>query len=431
MLPILGASGGRGKRGLAQSSEPTYLVASMPTLADIHAARDRIRGGIVLTPCTPALAFADVVPGRLCVKLENLQRTGSFKDRGSLNRLLALSPEERRRGVVTASAGNHAQAVAYHCQRLGIPATVVMPEGTPLIKLSNARRYGARIVLSGATISDAMVEARRLEAEERLTMVHAFDDDLVIAGQGTVGLELLEQVPDLTCVVVPIGGGGLISGMAVALKESRPDIRVIGVEAEAAASALLSRKAHRIVHIETAETIADGIAVKRIGERTFPLIERYVDDIVAVSEREIATAVYLLIERQKVVAEGAGAVPLAALLTGKVRTSPNDVTVMVLSGGNIDVNIIERIIDRGLVGEGRLAHLMVKVRDRPGELARLTAIVAECGANVLEIGHRRAFADISVADVEIVMHLETRGRDHVEEIIQRLEAEGLRVEEDI
>src|SRR5690606_21822386 len=190
-------------------------------------------------------------------------------------------------------------------------------EGTPLIKLSNARRYGARIVLSGATISDAMVEARRLEAEERLTMVHAFDDDLVIAGQGTVGLELLEQVPDLTCVVVPIGGGGLISGMAVALKESRPDIRVIGVEAEAAASALLARKAHRIVPIETAETIADGIAVKRIGERTFPLIERYVDDIVAVSEREITTAVYLLIERQKVVAEGAGAVSLAALLTGR------------------------------------------------------------------------------------------------------------------
>jgi threonine dehydratase len=276
-----------------------------------------------------------------------------------------------------------------------------------------------------------MTEVRRLEQEERLTVVHAFDDDRVIAGQGTIGLELSEQVPDITIVVVPIGGGGLISGIALALKGSLPNVRVIGVEAEAAASALASRKAGRVVHIETAETIADGIATKQIGERTFPLIERLVDDIITVSEEEIALAVHTLLERQKLMAEGAGAAPLAALLSGRIRLNANDVTVMVLSGGNIDVNIVSRIIDRGLVRDGRLARLMVKVRDRPGMLARLTDRVARTGANVLEIAHRRAFADIRVGDVEIVMHLETRGKEHVDEIIGLFRGEGLEVEEDI
>ena len=403
----------------------------MPTLADIQAARDRIQSGIVVTPCVAALAFNDVVPCRFHLKLENLQRTGSFKDRGALNRLLDLSNEQKEHGVVTASAGNHAQAVAYHCGRLGIPAAVVMPEATPLIKISNTRRYGAQITLAGATLSDSMVEAKRVELEEHYTMVHPFDDDRVIAGQGTVALELLEQVPELTLVVVPIGGGGLISGIATALKELRPRIRVIGVEAAAAASALASHQAGHVVHIETAETIADGIAVKRIGDRTFPIIEQYVDDIVTVTEEQIAAAIHLLIERQKLVAEGAGAVTLAALLAGKIRVQAADVAALVVSGGNVDVNIIQRLIDRGLVREGRMAHLMVKMRDRPGSLARLTRMVAETGANVMEIGHRRAFADIKVGEVEIVMHLETRGREHVVEIIRLLEEDGLRVEEDV
>ena len=402
----------------------------MPDLSDIRKAHDRIQNGIVHTPCTPALAFGDRVQGKLHLKLESLQRTGSFKDRGALNRLLDLTAEQRQRGVVTASAGNHAQAVAYHCGRLGIPASVVMPEATPLIKISNTLRYGARVTMHGATISDAMVEARRIEAEQGLTMVHAFDDDLVIAGQGTVGLEVFEQVPEVTCVVVPIGGGGLISGIAIALKELRPKVRIIGVEAEAAASARASRDAGEVIHIETTETIADGIAVKRIGDRTFPILEKYVDDIVTVSEGQTATAVHLLLERQKLVAEGAGAVTLAAMVNGKIAMKPHDVAVLIVSGGNIDVNMIERIIGRGLVKEGRIAHLMVKMRDRPGSLARLTRMVAEAGANVLEIAHRRAFADISVGEVEIVVHLETRGRDHIEEIIKLLETAGLRVEED-
>ncbi|MGH7501732.1 MAG: threonine ammonia-lyase [Longimicrobiales bacterium] len=400
------------------------------TIQQILVARERIRDGIVQTPCIPILGLGELLPCRLFAKLENLQRTGSFKDRGSLNRLLDLSPEERARGVVTASAGNHAQAVAYHCQRLGIPAAVVMPETTPLIKVANARRFGARITFRGATLSDAMVEARRIEKDESRVLVHAFDDDLVIAGQGTIGLELLEQAPDFDTLIVPIGGGGLLAGIATAIRDARPNVRIIGVEADVAASALASRKAGHIVRIETGHTIADGIATKQIGERTFPILERFVDEIVTVSEEEIASAVHILIERCKLAAEGAGAAPLAALLNQRFPLDRDESALFVLSGGNIDINMIARIIDRGLVADGRLARLMIKVRDRPGQLAGLTDLVARAGANVLEISHRRAFADISVGDVEIVMHLETRGRDHVLELISLLEARGHHVDED-
>jgi threonine dehydratase len=402
----------------------------MPSFDDIQAARERIRDGILETPCAPAAGLTDLIPCRALLKLESLQRTGSFKDRGALNRLLDLSPAERKHGVVTASAGNHAQALAYHCARLGIPVSVVMPEHTPIIKVGNTRRWGARVSFRGATLSDALVEARRLETERGLVMVHAFDDDAVIAGQGTIGLELLEQAPDATVVIVPIGGGGLISGIALALKERRPELRIIGVEAETAASARASLAAGQVLHIETRETIADGIATKRIGERTFPLIRELVDDVVTVSEQAIADAVHALLERQKVLAEGAGAVPLAAISSGQVPLDRDDVAVLVISGGNIDVTLLERIIDRGLVGDGRLARLVVTVRDRPGALAGLTDTVATAGANVLDVAHRRAFADIRVGDVEIAMQLETRGRDHVEEIIRLLEADGHRVAEE-
>lgn len=397
---------------------------------DVRSAYQRIRSGVVVTPCVPAPAFAQFVPSPLYLKLESLQRTGSFKDRGALNRLLELSDQQRARGVITASAGNHAQAVAYHGSRLGIPVSVVMPEATPLIKISNTRRYGARITQHGATLSDSMSEARRIEADAGLTMVHPFDDERVIAGQGTIALELLEQVPDITHVIAPIGGGGLLGGIAATLKQLKPDVTAIGVEAAAAPSALRSREKGEIVHIETQETIADGIAVKRVGERTFPLLEEYVDRIVAVEEDAIAVAVHLLIERQKLVAEGAGAVPLAALLSRAIELAPGDVAVLVISGGNIDVNIIQRIIERGLVREGRLAQLVVRMRDRPGSLARLTAMIAEAGANVLETVHRRAFADIKMGEVEIVMQLETRGRDHAASIIELLESNGITVEEE-
>jgi threonine dehydratase len=394
----------------------------------IERARARIGDGVIATPVVPLVGLEDRLRCAASLKLESLQRTGSFKDRGALNRLLTLSPEERRRGVVTASAGNHAQAVAYHCGRLGISAEVVMPEHTPLVKVSNTRRFGAGIRFHGETLSESMVEALRLEREEGRVLVHAFDDDEVIAGQGTIGLELLEQMPDLTAVVVPIGGGGLISGIATAVKARRPDVRIFGAEAAAAASALASRRAGRIVGIESAETIADGIAVKRPGERTFPVIEQLVDEIVAVDEAAIADAVHLLLERRKVLAEGAGATPLAAALGGGLPLRRDDRAVLVLSGGNIDPNLVERIIARGLVGDGRLARLVVTVPDRPGRLAHLAAVVAAAGANVLQIGHHRAFADISVGEVRIAMHLETRGGAHLTEIIARLRAEGVRVD---
>lgn len=400
----------------------------MVKLADVHAARGRIRSGIVHTPCKPSQAFQEEVPGHLFWKFENLQRTGSFKDRGALNKLLLLSAEEKERGVVTASAGNHAQALAYHASRLGVVSTVVMPEFTPLIKVVNTRRFGARVIQTGATLSDGFKEVDRLVEEEGLTLVHPFDDEAVIAGQGTIGLELAEQVEEVGTVVVPIGGGGIISGIAVALKTLKPSVRVVGVEAEAAASAKASREARGIVAIESAETLADGIAVKRIGERTYPLIQEYVDDIVTVAEEDIATAILRLLEREKTVVEGAGAVPLAALMTGKIPVKADERVVGILCGGNIDVNMISRIIERGLVGDGRMAYLVVKVRDRPGSLAGLTELVARMGANVLDIHHRRGFADIRVGDVEIVLQLETRGRDHVAEIIQALEAQGVKVE---
>lgn len=396
-------------------------------LEDIQTARERIRGGIIATPVVPALALPDALPYPLHLKLENTQRTGSFKDRGALNRLLQLSQEERDRGLVTASAGNHAQAVAYHGQRLGARVEVVMPEQTPLIKVVNTQRFGAGVRFHGATLSDAMVEARRLEAEEGRVFVHAFDDEQVIAGQGTVGLELLEQVPNLTAVVVPIGGGGLISGIALAIKQQRPKVRIFGVEAAAAASAIASRNAGAVVPIETTETIADGIAVKRIGDHTFPLIQQYVDDIVAVDESQIAGAVHVLLEHQKTLAEGAGAAALAAILAGMLPLRATDVAVMVVSGGNIDVGLVDRIVDRGRVSDGRLTRLSVAVPDRPGNLAKLTRLVAEAGANVLDIAHSRAFADVSVRHVEIVMHLETRSRDHRSTIIDRLQREGYAV----
>ena len=395
-------------------------ITGLPGLTEVRSARERIAHAVVATPAVPALALRSRLPCSLHLKLENQQRTGSFKDRGALNRLLDLTPDERARGVVTASAGNHAQAVAYHCAALGISACVVMPEHTPLIKVMNTRRLGGDVRFYGATLSESMLEAHRIESEESRVLIHAFDDDRVIAGQGTIGLEILEQVPDVTAIVVPIGGGGLISGISVAVREQRPDIRVFGVEASAAASALASRQAHHIVHIETADTIADGIAVKRLGDRTFPLIERYVDDIVGVDEVEIARAVHLLLEQQKTLAEGAGAVPLAAILAGMLPLEADDVAVMVLSGGNIDVNLLGRVVNRGLVEDGRLARLVVTVGDRPGSLERVTRLVAECGANVLEVTHSREFADISVRDVQILMQLETRGEDHVEGIIALL-----------
>jgi threonine dehydratase len=399
----------------------------MIQLADIRRARERIAGQVVLTPCTPSEAFGEEFGGHAWFKFENLQRTGSFKERGALNRMLSLSPEERRRGVIAASAGNHAQGVAFHAGRLGVPATIVMPERSPLVKAANTRGYGATVVMHGGSYDEAMEEAMRRQRQNGATLIHPFDDPEVIAGQGTIGLELLEQCPEMEVLVCSVGGGGLISGIAAAVKALKPSVRIVGTEAAAIPAALRAREAGRVVTIGPGDTIADGIAVRRIADSTFAMIERYVDDLVAVSEEDIAAAVLMLLEREKTVVEAACATTLAAVRCGLAGELAGKHVVMVLSGGNIDVNLLSRIIDRGLIRDGRLAHLRVRVQDRPGGLAAITALLAEHGANVLSLDHRRGTAGLWLTEAEVALTLETRGRAHVEELISAFTKQGYAV----
>ncbi len=396
-------------------------------LSDVERARERIRNSIALTPCRKTVWLSKLAGCEVYLKLESLQATGSFKERGALNRLLLLDPAERARGVTSASAGNHAQGVAFHAGRLGIPATICMPEGTPLVKAASTRAYGAHVVLHGANYDEAYEEARRLQEREGRVFVHPFDDDAVIAGQGTIGLELLEQLPDVDAVFVAIGGGGLIGGLSLALKERRPGVRIVGVEPKGIPSMQASLSAGKRVTVPAASTIADGIACRTVGERTFPLAQRYVDEVVTVDEEEIASAILLLLEREKTVAEGAGAAPLAGLLQRHAGLAGKRV-VLVLSGGNIDVNLIARIIERGLVKAGRLVRLVVKISDRPGSLARLTAAIAEQRANVIEIFHNRTSSRSALGEALVEVTLETRGPDHVDELRRFLAERGYQVE---
>ena len=401
----------------------------MLTAAEVVAARDRIGSHVVTTGCPESFALRGVTGCPTYLKAELRQQTGSFKDRGSLNKLMQLGDAERAAGVVAASAGNHAQALARHAARLGIPCTIVMPNNAPLIKVSNTRASGARVIQTGETLSDGMAVVDRLVTVERLTLVHAFDDLAVMAGQGTMGLEILEQVPEVSVIVVPVGGGGMISGVATAVKAANPGVRVVGVEAEASPGAVKSLEAGAPAHVEMSDTLADGIAVKRIGDLTYPHLEALADDVVLVSEEEIIRAIFFMLEREKLVVEGAGAVGVAALLEGKIRVGAGDSVVCILSGGNIDMNMVSRIIDRGLWADGRLASLSVVVRDRPGYLNEVTGVVAIAGANVLHIEHTRAFGDIAVGKVGIEMKIETRGREHVAEIVAQLRELGHRVDE--
>jgi threonine dehydratase len=357
------------------------------------------------------------------LKLENLQMTGSFKERGALNRIAMLTPEQAARGVVAASAGNHAQGVAYHATKRGIRALIVMPLATPLVKVTATRGFGAEVVLHGANYDEACEEATRLCAAEGMTFIHPFDDAVVMAGQGTIGLELMEQVPKLEAVVVPIGGGGLIGGIACAIKESRPEIRVIGVQTSRLPSMIAAVELHRPVTIEPATTIADGIAVRRVGDVTLPVVERYVDEIVTVDEDEIASAILVLLEREKTLAEGAGATALAALLQKKTSLNGAHTAVMVC-GGNIDVTLLSRIIERGLVQDGRLIRLRIHLLDKPGALADLTRLIASYRANIVDTLHNRAYYGVNLGDTVIDITMETRGREQVEELLAALTAEG-------
>ncbi|OFX25977.1 MAG: threonine ammonia-lyase [Anaeromyxobacter sp. RBG_16_69_14] len=399
----------------------------MVTLEDVQAARQRIFDRIYLSPCARSETLSRLAGCQAFLKLENLQMTGAYKERGALNKLLTLAPGDRPKGLVAASAGNHAQAVAFHAGRLGISATIVMPEGTPLIKVVNTRNHGARVILNGSSYDEAYAEARRMEQAEGLTFVHPFDDLVVIAGQGTIALELLEQVPDMEAVLVPVGGGGLLSGMAVALKALAPAVKVLGVETELLPSMLASIEEGRLVTVDAATSLADGIAVKRPGEITFRHVQKYVDEIVTVSEEEIASAILYLLEKEKTVSEGAGAVTVAALLNHKVRGLEGRRVVAVVSGGNIDVNVVARVIERGLVRDGRLVRINVALQDKPGQLAKVSAVVATHRANVIEVHHGRAFSH-RFGDTTLQLTLETRGPDHIEDILRALRERGYQVE---
>jgi threonine dehydratase len=401
----------------------------MVNLSHIQSALARVRESIYVSPCTRSETFSELTGNAIFLKLENRQRTGAYKERGALNKLLSLTSEERSQGVIAASAGNHAQAVAYHASNLGIRARIVMPLATPLIKVSATRGYGGEVVLHGANYDEAFEEAMRLSTQDHLTFVHAFNDDAVIAGQGTLGLELLAQHPDLEAVVVPIGGGGLIGGIGCALKETNPHILVIGVQPARLPSVKAALSAGKPVTLPSAVTIADGIAVRRAGERTLPLIQKYVDDIVTVEEEEIANAVLLLLEREKTLAEGAGAAAVAALVNRRIPMLHNSKTtgkkvVAVVSGGNIDVTLLARIIERGLVKDGRLVRLRVHLPDYPGALHRLTGILAQHRANIVETSYDRAYHNVNLGDTAIDITMETRGPDHIAELISALGANG-------
>ncbi len=393
------------------------------SLADVVAARERLRSAIYYSPCPHSQMLSALTGQQVYLKLENLQMTGSFKERGALNRIAMLTPEQAARGVVAASAGNHAQGVAYHATSRGIRALIVMPLATPLVKVTATRGFGAEVVLHGANYDEACEEATRLCQAQGMTFIHPFDDPAVMAGQGTIGLELLEQVPQLEAVVVPIGGGGLIGGIACAIKESRPDIRVVGVQTSRLPSMAMAVEQHHPVTLEPATTIADGIAVRRAGDVTFPVVDKYVDEIVTVEEDEIASAILVLLEREKTLAEGAGATALAALLQKK--TSLNGArAAVVIGGGNIDVTLLSRIIERGLVQDGRMIRLRIHLLDKPGALAELTRLIANHRANIVDTLHNRAYYGVNLGDTVIDITMETRGREQVDELLAALTAEG-------
>jgi threonine dehydratase len=397
------------------------------TLSSIQTARARLGEAIYLSPCQLSHELSELTGLPLHLKLENLQRTGSFKERGALNKLLTLSQSERERGVITASAGNHAQGVAFHAAARDIRAQIVMPLATPQIKVAATRGFGAEVVLCGASYDEACEEALRRRIEEGRTFIHPFDDAEVICGQGTIGLELLDQVPDLEAVVIPIGGGGLIAGVACALKESNPKIRVVGVETEKLPSMLRAREAGSPVTIAAEATIADGIAVRRAGELTLPLVSRYVDEIVSVDDEEIASAILMLLEQEKTLAEGAGAAALAAVLQSKTDLRHRR-TVVLVSGGNIDVSLLAKIIERGLVKDGRLLRIRVYLQDRPGALLALTQILARERANIVETLHNRAYYGVSLGETVIDVTVETRGATHIAALSHALREAGFRFE---
>lgn len=390
----------------------------MLTLEKIREAQAALSGIVRVTPLTPA----PKIGANVWIKAENLQLTGAFKIRGAYNKIRSLTPEEASRGVIACSAGNHAQGIALSASMQGIRSVICMPEGAPISKVENTRGYGAEVVLVPGVYDDAAKEAARLAEEKGYTFAHPFNDEYVMAGQGTIGLEILEQLPDVEQIVVPIGGGGLISGIATAVKSIKPECRVVGVQAASVASMKASLEAGRIVTVPDGATIADGIHVLTPGQLTFEAVSAYVDEVVTVAEDEIAAAILTLLETQKTVAEGAGATTVAACMFGRVDSTKK--TVCVVSGGNVDVTMLSRIITRGLSKSGRILEIETKIEDKPGSLIKLLQIVSSTGANVLSVSHDREDKDSDVSACVVSMVLETRDAAHIEQLIIRLESAG-------
>jgi threonine dehydratase len=394
----------------------------MISLHDIERAAERLRGHILETPCVESRTLSQIVGAQVFLKFENLQFTASFKERGACNKLAQLTPEESARGVIAMSAGNHAQGVAYHAQRLGLRAVIVMPRFTPDVKVERTRGFGAEVVLHGDTLDEARAHARELAQAQKLVFVHPYDDEAVAAGQGTLALEMLKAQPDLDMLVIAIGGGGLIAGVATAAKALKPDIEIIGVQTQRFPSMVNAIQGSDLPMGQS--TIAEGIAVATPGELTQGIVRALVDDLLLVDEGDIEQAVLMLLEIEKTLVEGAGAAGLAAMLRHGARFKGKKVG-LVLSGGNIDPLLLAAIIERGMVRSGRLARIRVSARDVPGVLARITATVADAGANIEEVHHQRAFTMLAAQNVEIEFVLQTRNQPHVEQVLERLRSQGM------
>jgi threonine dehydratase len=399
-------------------------VAPAVTLADIQAARRRIAGGVFVTPCPESIPLSEITGSRIVCKLDNFQRTGSFKERGARNALLKLSAAQRRRGVIAASAGNHALGLAYHGRLLRIPVTVVMPDYAPIIKITTCERLGARVVMGGQDFAQARAEADRIALAGGLTYIHGFDDPDIIAGQGTIGLEILEQVPDVEAIVCPVGGGGLIAGLSVAVKSRRPRVEIIAVESESTGNFTAALRAGKPVTVPRRSTLADGLATLTMGANAFALARTRVDRVARVHERWISLAILRMLELEKTVVEGAAATPLAAMMSGRIGGLAGKRVALVVCGGNIDPAILSRVIEKGLVHDGRLTRFTATISDRPGGLAELCRVIAASGASIKDVEHDRAFSGPDVSAVQAVCTVETRDKRHVSNLHRALRKAG-------
>jgi threonine dehydratase len=396
------------------------------TFHDIEAARKRIADAVYYSPCQPSIALSEITGMEIFCKFDNLQRTGSFKERGARNALAQLSADQQKRGVIAASAGNHAQALAYQGKLLGIPATVVMPKFAPLVKVSNCQKLGATVVLHGRDFGEAKAHADKIATEKSLAYIDGYDDPAIITGQGTMGLEIVEQTPDLEAVIIPVGGAGLIAGVSLAVKTLRPSAKVIAVEAEKVASFSAALEAGEPTRIAMHPTLADGLSIPQVGSNAFQIAKPLVDLGVTVTEEQIALAILRLVELEKSVVEGAAATPLAACMSGKLKDLAGKRVVLLLCGGNIDPNVLSRVIERGLVADGRLGRFTAVISDRPGGLADLAAQIASTGASIKQILHDRAFASPDVSAVNVLCTVETRNHQHLAELRALLKSHGVK-----